>query len=363
MAKALDDGRDDTNIMEQAQTPKTTLLSDAVDAFTRHLRHERRSSAHTVRAYQTTLAEFVTFLQTSLGRAPHLGDLDLLSVRSYVASLFGSNEHSTVARKLSALRSFGRYLMRMGLTDDNPAALVATPKRRKLLPDVLPAETANRLVESPDSDKPLGLRDRALLEVLYGAGLRRSEAVALDLADLDWNHAGTLLRIRRAKGGKDRMALLGRVGTQALRAYLDEGRPALTGASGDQDPDAVFLNARGGRLSGRSVARVLDRYRAGTGLPLTASPHTLRHSFATHMLDSGADLRSIQELLGHASLSTTQRYTHVSMAHLMQVYDAAHPRAHVDKPDASERGRQKPEGVGTEASPTDEGTDDAPHGN
>ncbi len=320
--------------MEPIQDEQQTSLADALDAFRRHLSHEKRRSVHTVRAYLTDLGEFTSFLRKRLGREPSVRDLDLLAVRSYVASLFGSNEHSTLARKLSALRTFGRFLLRKGLAETNPASLVPTPKRRKLLPRVLPAEQTNRLVETPNGNKPLGLRDRALLEVLYGAGVRRSEAVALDMADLDRTTLGMVLRIRRGKGAKERLALLGAPGTEAVETYITKGRPSLVDAQGNQDPQALFLNARGGRLTGRSVARVLDRYRAEVGLPGNASPHTLRHSFATHMLDSGADLRSIQELLGHASLSTTQRYTHVSMAHMMQVYDQAHPRARMTGNDA-----------------------------
>jgi integrase/recombinase XerC len=180
------------------------------------------------------------------------------------------------------------------------------------------------LMEAPESETPLGLRDRALLETIYGAGLRRSEAVGLDLADIESGY----VRVKKAKGGKERQVPLGTKATEALKEYLERGRPKLHPKKNAwQDPEACFLNARGGRLSGRSVARIIDKYRAEVGMDASAGPHSLRHSFATHMLDSGADLRSIQELLGHASLSTTQRYAHVSIGHLMEAYDRAHPRA------------------------------------
>ncbi len=309
-------------------------LAEARARFRKYLESVERRSPRTVRAYDRDLAGFEAFLAARLDREPTLGDLHVIAVRSFVADRFGRDAPATLARKLSSLRAFGRYLVSRGLAESNPAALVPTPKRKQVLPEVLDPDATFRLLEAPDRDGPLGLRDAALLEVLYGAGLRRSEAVALNLADLQRDGLLTRLHVRSGKGRKDRVALLGEAGSQALEAYLARGRPALRHPRTRwQDPEAVFLNARGGRLTGRSVARVLDRYRAEAGLPVAAGPHTLRHSFATHMLTSGANLRTIQELLGHARSSTTQRYTHVSIGHLVSTYDRAHPRARLGAQD------------------------------
>ncbi|MCD6498598.1 MAG: tyrosine-type recombinase/integrase [Deltaproteobacteria bacterium] len=321
----------DVGSAEALQAESTGSLAVLLDAFRRHLTLERRVSAHTVTAYGTDLSAFISFLETRLGRSPEPGHLDIVAVRSYLATLFGHNRHATIGRKLSSLRTFCTFLMRMGVLEQNPAALVAMPKKRKALPEVLTVDAVSDLIRAPD-DTALGLRDKALIEVLYGAGLRRSEATALDCGDLRVEQGGAVLRIRHGKGDKERLALLGQAGVVALGRYLDEGRPALRQPkTGWQEPQALFLNARGGRLSGRSVARVMDRYRSFAAVPQAAGPHALRHSFATHMLDSGADLRTIQELLGHASLSTTQRYAHVSIMHLMRAYDQSHPRAHLPR--------------------------------
>lgn len=296
--------------------------------FIESLTHERHASAHTVRAYRRDIEAFISFLREKSGREPRAADLDIPQVRTYLASLFGRNSASTIGRKLSSLRSFGDFLVRAGARQDNPAALVAMPKRPQVLPRFLTEDEAIRLMEAPDPTTPLGARDVAILELLYGGGLRVSEACALDVGDVELSE-GTV-RVRAGKGNRDRIVPIGEPAVQAIQRYLGR-RPELRHPrTGAQDAAALFLNHRGGRLTVRSVARRVDRGCLEAGTRARVSPHALRHSCATHMLDRGADLRSIQEILGHASLRTTQRYTHVSIEHLMRIYDQAHPRARKD---------------------------------
>ncbi len=313
-------------------------LREMNERFGEHLQWERRSSPHTVRAYKRNVDAFIDFMENRLGRPAKPGDLDIMMVRSYVASLFGVNDPGTVARKLSALRTFCRYLVRLKVIESNAAEFVMSPKRKKTLASVMNVDMTFELLTAPDEDTPLGLRDRALMETIYGAGLRRSEAVGLDMKDVEKKEDEALLKIRRGKGAKERVVPLGRTGLKVLEEYLGRGRPALVHPrTGKADPDAVFLNARGGRLSDRSVAKIVERYRPHAGAPSDAGPHALRHGYATHMLDSGADLRTIQDLLGHSSLSTTQRYAHVGIAHLMKAYDRAHPRADLVSPESGKK--------------------------
>ena len=240
----------------------------------------------------------------------------------FIAHLMqGEVKKSSIARKLSAVRSFFRYLNRDGTLTSNPARLVATPRREKRLPAVLTADDALRLMESPSAKKPedhaMMLRDRAVLETLYSTGIRASELIGMNREDID--HHGSLIRIR-GKGRKERIVPIGTKARDAIDAYLaNPSRSAETAA--------IFIGPSGKRLTARTVQRILENHRKQLGMQQKASPHTLRHSFATHMLESGADLRAIQELLGHASLSTTQRYTHVNLDSLMEVYDKAHPKA------------------------------------
>lgn len=293
--------------------------------FLLSLAHERQASKHTVRAYQRDVGEFIAFVRERTGCEPSLDDLDIPQVRGYLASLFGHNAASTIGRKLSSLRSFGAFLVRRGARQDNPAKLVAMPRRSQSLPHFLTEEEAANLMLAPEEDGPRGLRDRAILELLYGGGLRVSEVSGLDLGDVEASEG--VVRVRGGKGNKDRIVPLGGPALTAIQTYLEQ-RPRLRHPrSGHQDPTALFLNARGGRLTTRSMARLVSRDARRAGTRTSVSPHSLRHSCATHMLNSGADLRAIQELLGHASLQTTQKYTHVSIDHLMRVYDDAHPRA------------------------------------
>ncbi len=302
-------------------------MREWVERFLEDLAGEKRCSQHTLRAYRHDIEEFLQHW-ADLGRpAVTPTHLDTLVIRSYLASLSGRLSPSSIGRRLSALRSLCRYLVRWEVLDQNPARLVSMPRRPRPLPVAPEAGALEQLVAAPRPDTPLGARDRALLEVLYGAGLRRSECVALDLDDVEGENDRMTIHVRHGKRDKERLVPLGSAGAQALQAYLALRPSLLEKARGDGAPEALFLNCRGGRLSGRSVARVVARHRPAAGIGPDAGPHALRHSCATHMLDSGADLRAIQELLGHASLSTTQRYTHVSVSRLLQVYDDAHPRA------------------------------------
>jgi integrase/recombinase XerC len=292
--------------------------SPEIARFLAYLETERRASAHTSKAYATDLAQYAAYLD-ELGAAVLPGSPAL--VRGFVAHAARGAGAASLGRKLSTLRSFYAFLVREGLAPGNPARAVAGPRRPKRLPDVLREEEAAALVEAPaGADGALALRDRAILELLYASGLRVSELVGLDVDDVDL--AGGLVRVL-GKRRKERVVPFGAPAAEALRRWISEGRPRLVRRS----QPALFLGARGRRLVQRSIARRLDRWVLAAGLPRHVHPHVLRHSFATHLLGNGADLRGIQELLGHASLSTTQRYTHLDWKRLAEVYDRAHPRA------------------------------------
>jgi len=302
-------------------------MREWVERFLEDQAGEKRCSPHTLRAYRHDLEEFLQHWRCLPTHPVTPEHLDTLVIRSYLASLSGRVSFSSVGRRLSAIRSLCRYLVRWEALDQNPARLVSMPRRPKPLPVAPEAGAMEQLVEAPRSDTPLGARDRALLEMLYGAGLRRSECVALNLVDIEGEKDRMMIHVLHGKRDKERLVPLGGAGARALHAYLPFRASLLEKGRGEGAAQALFLNCRGGRLSGRSVARVVARHRPAAGIGPDAGPHALRHSYATHMLDSGADLRAIQELLGHESLSTTQRYTHVSVARLLQVYDDAHPRA------------------------------------
>lgn len=288
---------------------------DEVAAFLRYLAVERGASAHTLRSYRTDFDQFVTFLARR--GVMRLGDVDSRMVRAYLSWLHARElGRTTIARKLAALRSGFRFLVRRGLLPRNPIREVGTPRLPKRLPSFLPVDEVWGLLESPAPDTVQGKRDRAILEVLYATGLRVAELCGLDLADLD-RFQGTARVV--GKGNKERIVLIGDQALRTLDVYLAV-RPSGEGS--------LFQNLRGGRLTVRSVHRIVRAWARRAGIARPVTPHTLRHTFATHMLDQGADLRLIQDLLGHSRLSTTQRYTHVSADRLMRVYDAAHPRAH-----------------------------------
>jgi integrase/recombinase XerC len=296
-------------------------LPPEVRRFAAHLETEKRASAHTRRAYLADLAQYAAFL-AGVG-APLVPSSPAL-VRAFVARAAAGAGAASLGRKLSTLRSFYRFLVREGLAGGNPARAVASPRRPRLLPQVLPEEEAAALVEAPRAAQgPLALRDRAFLELLYASGLRVSELTGLGVGDVDL--AQRLVRVV-GKRRKERIVPFGKAAADALRRWIEDGRPVLLAAAPPRG-DPLFLNARGGRLSARSVARRIARWVLAAGLPRHVHPHVLRHSFATHLLGNGADLRGIQELLGHASLSTTQRYTHLDWKRLADVYDRAHPRA------------------------------------
>jgi integrase/recombinase XerC len=295
-------------------------LPPEIARFAAYLQNERRASPHTRKAYLGDLAQYAAYLAEM--RAPVVPSSPTL-VRGFVARAAGGAGATSLGRKLSALRSFYAFLVREGLAPGNPARAVASPRRPKRLPEVLPEAEVAALVEAPAGEGgPLALRDRAFLELLYASGLRVSELTGLDVEDVDL--AQGLVRVL-GKRGKERIVPFGRAADGALRRWLAEGRPALARSCGPEA--ALFLNHRGGRLGQRSIARRLERWVVAAGLPRHVHPHVLRHCFATHLLGNGADLRGIQELLGHASLSTTQRYTHLDWKRLAEVYDRAHPRA------------------------------------
>lgn len=289
--------------------------------FREHLLVERNLSANTVSAYCRDLNQFYLFLleqDPQLAEAGSFKRIDLLLIRQYLAKLHKSCSRTSIARKLSAIKVFFRFLVREGLLDISPAETLATPRREQYLPKVLSAEQTGFLLDhSPQGQRLLVLRDLAMFELTYSCGVRVGELVGLDIdsIDLDARQVRVL-----GKGNKERILPIGQQACVALKNYLSERNDT-------NQHEALFLNQRGGRLTARSVQRNLKKRLLQFGLPGDVTPHALRHSFATHLLDAGADLRVIQELLGHASLSTTQRYTKVSFTHLTKVYDQSHPRS------------------------------------
>jgi tyrosine recombinase XerC len=291
-----------------------TLL-DLRERFLLYLDGEKNASPHTIKNYAIDLAEFFAFVGER-----RAAEIDYLEIRKFLAHLKGkSYSKSTISRKLACLRSFFKFLVRENLLSANPASAVATPKREKRLPVFLDVEEVTRLLDAAGGDAPAAKRDKAILETLYTSGIRVSELVGLNLADVDL--LSGMLRVR-GKGKKERIVPIGRKAQDAIESYLEK----RTGTHG-KSRDALFLNKNGTRLTDRSVRRVLLKVASRASLAKEISPHMLRHSFATHLLDRGADLRSVQELLGHESLSTTQIYTHVTTKRLKEVYDKVHPRA------------------------------------
>jgi integrase/recombinase XerC len=337
-------------------------MREHLKAFLHHLRLNENASDHTVRAYDSDISQYLTFLAAHAGRrvidlTP--ADLDHLGARAFLGEIHRNGlTKSSAARKLSAIRAFGRYLRREGVLESDPAALVGTPKREQRIPAHLAIDEMSKLLEQPDTANPLGRRDRAILELFYASGLRLSELVGLDLDDV--NLSGRVVRVL-GKGRKERIVPFNQSTAAALRAWLadreqflrtSEGQTPAAGFPGSdpsrrlsgvrprssayrgQTPAArlrtrqpLFLNYQGGRLSTRSVDKLVRKYVAQCSTRYGISPHALRHSFATHLLEAGADLRAIQELLGHSRLSTTQRYTHVNAAQLIDTYRKAHPKA------------------------------------
>jgi len=331
-------------------------LNSSIEKYLEYLHYQRNVSEHTLRNYGSDLRQFYDYLtRTPEGDTrsePELQQIDNITIREFLGALYQrGNRKTSVARKLATLRSFMKFLTACGLIAANPAKTVATPRQPKRLPDYLTLNSAVALVEAPDTSTPGGKRDRAILELLYATGVRVSELVGLDLEDI--NFGESLIRVL-GKGRKERIVPFGQKAREALEAYLGareelcpiakrehlnmaeraEARHKKNKPAGV----ALFLNSRGGRLTARSIGNLVDRYIGQLAQKMKAHPHTLRHTFATHMLGAGADLRSIQELLGHESLSTTQKYTHVSMEQLVRVYQSCHPRAKKQGPAARGRG-------------------------
>lgn len=316
-----------------------SAMHDAIEVFRRYLVTEKRAPANTVRAYLHDVGELAAFARSKIGAGdggdapPALDVLDGVLCRSYLASLHGRNDAVTIGRKISSLRAFFRLAVRRRLIAASPVAGLRSPKRARRLPTFLGKDDAGRLLDAPSNSpgEPDGPLTRAVCEVLYGAGLRISEACQLDVGDVEPDSpsgratgGGAQVTVRQGKGRKDRIVPLGSKAWQALQDYLPVRQRCLAG----RPEAALFVTRRGRRLGARVARRLLARREALTGVP-AVSPHALRHSFATHLLGEGADLRAIQELLGHSSLRTTQRYAHVNIDHLMAVYDKSHPRSHI----------------------------------
>ena len=310
-------------------------LASWMEQFLTYLRFQRNVSEHTVRNYASDLHQFHYFLthtpEGQLRPEPELEQIDNLTIREFLGLLFQQNSRrSSVARKLAAIRSFMKYLAGRGVIPRNPAKNVATPRQEKRLPDHLSLDTVLELLAAPETVTALGIRDRAILELFYATGIRVSELVGLNLEDLDLD--GGFARVV-GKGRKERIVPFGRKAGEAIVSWLVV-RPGIcrratssSRTAAQETGDALFLNNRGTRLTVRGVSGIVDRHVVRLAQRLRVHPHTLRHTFATHMLNAGADLRSIQELLGHQTLSTTQRYTHVSTEHLVRIYRSCHPRA------------------------------------
>jgi integrase/recombinase XerC len=306
-------------------------MQELLTQFLEHLRYERNVSEHTLRNYQSDLEQFVDYLspahpKTGKRTAPAPAEIDHITIREWLASLHSAQKKkSSIARKLAALRTFFQFLVREGMLELNPAKLVSTPRLEKKLPKHLSIEEAIRFIETPDIETELGKRDRAMLELMYATGVRVAELTKLNLGHIDFKNR--LIRVS-GKRRKERIVPFGEPALEALRSYLDVRDGLLDAAPvSEREPEALFLNYQGTRITTRSVGRVVEKYIRVCAGRYDISPHALRHSFATHLLDSGADLRDIQELLGHARLSSTQIYTHVSMEKLIKVYDKAHPKA------------------------------------
>lgn len=298
-------------------------LSKHMDVFFDWLLVEKGYSPHTVDSYGRDLREFAALL----GGDPEVSSIDSRAVRAYVYRLNGRNMASTVARKLSTLRTFFKFLVRDGFVAQSPMTGVAMPKQSRHMPSFLTVDEVFTLLDAPGADDSFGDRDRAILEFLYSTGIRVAELVSCQLSSLDF--ARGMVKVR-GKGDRERLIPMGRGAMEALRVYFVKRQHLLNRRlrlGKEVDEQAVFLNSRGTRLTTRSVERIVKMYGQRAGITTLVTPHGLRHSFATHILEMGADLRAVQELLGHVSLSTTQKYTHLNMDYLMDVYDRTHPKA------------------------------------
>ncbi|MCH7949288.1 MAG: tyrosine recombinase XerC [Candidatus Dadabacteria bacterium] len=294
-----------------------------LSSFEDFLSSERNYSKHTLKAYIADIKEFGLVLKDMGLISADNGEIDFAHmdetpIRTFISRLYGKNKRVSISRKLASIRTFFEFLIRNGTIKSNPAKLVPTPKGEKRLPTFLTVDEVVKLVETPGSDNVYESRDRAILELLYSCGLRVSELVGINLNNLDLISMSVKVL---GKGNKERMVPLGSKASTAIKTYISQRLDLKP------EDDYLFVNSRGGRLSTRSIDRIIKKYAAISGIPKNISPHVLRHTFATHLLGGGADLRAIQEMLGHKSLSTTQRYTHISIEKIMEIYDKTHPRA------------------------------------
>ncbi|MGC9026274.1 MAG: tyrosine recombinase XerC [bacterium] len=294
---------------------------DYIETFKTYLGVEKGASRNTIDAYVSDLQQFLAFL-AKMHPDKTIETVGVLEIRSFISSILKTDKKTTVGRKLAALKTFYKYLLREHIVEMNPADLIAIPRKDKILPKFLNVDEAFTLIEQPEIDKFLSLRDRAILELFYASGVRVSELVGLDIENIDINIG--YIKVK-GKGNKERVIPINRKAIDVIKLYLHERAYFL---NNKPDTSAVFLNKYGKRITRRAVGMIVRKYMLKSGINKHISPHALRHTFATHLLDAGADLRFIQELLGHSSISTTQIYTHTSMDRLMKVYDNAHPRAH-----------------------------------
>lgn len=301
--------------------------NDVLDGFLQYLKLGKNAAAPTVKAYRADIAQFLGYIEQS----PELGPAGLQKVerkhvRAFMTELQqGDYKRTSLARKLASIRAFSQWALRSGYMQADPTIGVVNIKQEERLVDFLRLPEIEALLESPDTTSADGLRDRALMELLYASGMRAGEAHALDLQDIDLEEG--IIHVRHGKGDKERMALMGSTAVQVMREYLAHGRPELAEHNQGNPDMAVFLNKFGRRLSDRGIRRTFDKYFRAASERLKTTPHTMRHSFATHLLNNGADIRAVQELLGHAHLVTTQIYTHVTTDRMKEIYDKAHPRA------------------------------------
>ena len=297
-------------------------MKDHIEQFIAYLKVERNYSKHTVSSYDFDLSDFMKFLTNENGVLPSIEDVDHLTIRSYLANLQERQlSRSTVVRRLSSLRSFYKYLCRRGYLETDPTSALSSPKIQRKLPDFLEISEIDLLLSAPDTNDILGLRDQAILELLYSTGMRVSELLSLDLSDVD--HGNAIVKVR-GKGKKERIIPIGRPAMSSLNNYLEKRNELASNKSFQ----AIFLSERGNRIpDSKSIGRRITKYAQAVGIKKKITPHTFRHTFATHLLNAGADLRSVQELLGHTNLVTTQIYTHVTADRLKKVYEKTHPRA------------------------------------
>lgn len=298
-------------------------LDDAVSEFINFVKIERDYSSHSVEAYAKDLSELLIYADTE--KYPDdIKSLDFFALRGFVASLYDRNlAKSSIERKIAAIKSFFKFLYRKGVLEENPARMVKFPKKEKKLPTVFNVDDIFRLLDMPDKTVPMGIRDALILEMLYGTGVRVSELVGLNVTDVDLRGERILVR---GKGKKERIIPVSSQVAGMIKKYY-EMMPLIIADGREIEDDAFIINRLGSRLTDRTVRRIVDEYLIKAGMPLDYSPHSFRHTFATHLLEGGADLRSIQELLGHEALSTTQKYTHMDLASLLKVYDESHPKA------------------------------------